>query len=181
MRTKHRPILTDAQQALLGAVRVRPIVPEERAKFDRLLIEGHYLHSANFVGEQLRYVAEYQDQWVALLVWNAGAYKLKPREEWIGWSDQQKRRRLPLIVNNSRFFIPEAFHIPNLVSRVMRLNWERLASDWEQIYHHVVLIAETFVDPERFRGTVYQASGWTLLGCSKGFQRSRQDFYEPHA
>jgi hypothetical protein len=180
MKTKHRPILSEAQQALLEAVQVRLITPEEREKFDRLIIEGHYLHGADFVGEQLRYVAEHQGQWVALLVWSAGAYKLKLREQWIGWSDRQKRRRLPLVVNNSRFFIPQAFHIPNLASRVMKLNLARLSLDWEQAYGHAVLIAETFVDPEQFRGTTYKVSGWTLLGHTQGFQRSRADFYQPH-
>jgi hypothetical protein len=180
MKTKHRPILSEAQQALISGAQVRLIRPEERERFDRLLTEDHYLHSANFVGEQLRYVAEYQGEWVALLVWSAGAYKLKLREEWIGWSDRQKRRRLPLVVNQSRLLILEPFHIPNLASRVMKLNLERLSPDWEQTYHHAVLVAETFVDPERFRGTTYKASNWTLLGQTKGFQRSRQEFYEPH-
>ena len=110
MKTKHRPILTAEQQALLDGVQVRLMEVQERQRFDQLLIEGHYLHSAEFVGEQLRYVAEYEGQWVALLVWSAGAYKLKLREQWIGWSDRQKRRRLPLVVNNSRFFIPALPH-----------------------------------------------------------------------
>ena len=180
MKTKHRPILTETQQALLDGVQVRLIEPRERERFDRLLVEGHYLHSAQVVGEQLRYVAEYQGQWVALLLWSAGAYKLKLREEWIGWSDQQKRRRLPLVVNNSRFFIPEPYHIPNLASKVMKLSLQRLSADWEQAYGHAVLIAETFVDPEHFRGTTYKVSGWTLLGQTQGFQRSRQEFYQAH-
>lgn len=180
MKITQRPVLTSQQQALLDGVQVRLIQPGEKEKFDRLMVEGHYLHNARFVGEQLRYVAEYQGQWVALLVWNAAAYKLKLREQWIGWSDRQKKRRLPLAVNHSRFFIAEAFHVPNLASRVMKLNLQRLSSDWEAAYHHAVLIAETFVDPERFRGTTYKASGWTLLGQTQGFQRSRQDFYEPH-
>jgi hypothetical protein len=180
MKTKHRPILTDQQQALLDGVQLRLLKAGEQEEFDRLLVEGHYLHNAVFVGEQLRYVAECQGQWVALMVWNAGAYKLKLREQWIGWSDRQKQRRLPLVVNNSRFFIAEPFHIPNLASRVMKLNLERLGADWERTYQHGVLVAETFVDPERFRGTTYKASGWTLLGQTQGFQRSRQDFYEPH-
>jgi len=180
MKAKHRPILTPEQQALLDGVQIRLIEPQERERFDRLLIEGHYLHSAEFVGEQLRYVADYQGQWVALLAWSAGAYKLKLREEWIGWSDGQKRRRLLLVVNNSRFFIPEPYHIPNLASRVMKLNVQRLSADWEQVYHHAVLVAETFVDPEQFRGTTYQVSGWTLLGKTQGFQRSQQDFYQAH-
>jgi len=180
MKPKHRPILTAEQQALLDGVQLRLIQPHERERFDQLLIEGHYLHSAEFVGEQLRYIAEYQGQWVALLAWSAGAYKLKLREQWIGWSDRQKRRRLPLVVNNSRFFIPEPYHIPNLASKVLKLNAQRLSADWEQAYGHAVLIAETFVDPARFRGTTYRASGWTLLGNTKGFQRSQQDFYQAH-
>jgi hypothetical protein len=180
MKTKHRPILTEEQQAILDTVQVRLIRPEEQEKFDQIIIEDHYLHSADFVGQQLRYVAEAQCQWVALLVWTAGAYKLKLREQWIGWSDRQKKRRLSLVVNQSRFFIPAAFHLPNLASRVLKLNLDRLRPDWEQSYGHTVLIAETFVDPERFRGTTYKASGWTLLGQTQGYRRSRQDFYEPH-
>jgi hypothetical protein len=84
------------------------------------------------------------------------------------------------VVTNSRFFIPDPYHLPSLASRVMKLNLQRLSADWEQLYQHAVLIAETFVDPEQFRGTTYQASGWTLLGKTKGFQRSQQDFYQAH-
>jgi hypothetical protein len=180
VKTKHRPILTEAEQTLLDQAQVRLIHPEERKQFDHVITEGHYLHSADFVGEQLRYVAEHQGQWVALMVWSAAAYKLKLREDWIGWSDRQKRRRLPLVVNNSRFFIPQEFRIPNLATRALKLNLKRLGSDWEQAYGHAALVAETFVDPELFRGTIYKASGWTLLGKTKGFARSRADFYEPH-
>ena len=154
MKTKHRPVLTEAQQALLLGAQLRLIIePVERERFDQMLLQGHYLHSADFVGQQLRYVAQYQGQWVALLVWSAAAYKLKLREQWIGWSDRQKQRRLPLVVNHSRFFIPEPYHIPNLASRVLKLNLQRLSADWEQTYGHAVLIAVTFVDPEHFRGT----------------------------
>jgi hypothetical protein len=180
MKTKHRPVLSDEQQQVLAGVQVRLIQPEERETFDTLLIKEHYLHSARFVGEQLRYVAVHNDQWVALLAWSAAAYKLKGREEWIGWTDRQKKRRLSLVVNNSRFLILEGFHIPNLASRIMKLNVERLSADWEQAHGHAVLIAETFVDPELFRGTTYKASAWTLLGETKGFARSRRDFYEAH-
>jgi hypothetical protein len=172
--------LTEAGQALLEGVRVRLVEPEERARWDRIIIADHYLHSAEFVGEQLRYVAEHRGRWVALLGWSAAAYRLKLREEWIGWTDVQKKRRLPLAVNHSRLFIPEEFHVPNLASRVLKLNLERLSRDWQQAYGHAVLVAETFVDPERFRGTTYKAGGWTLLGQTQGFQRSRADFYEAH-
>ena len=180
MKTRHRPVVTPEQQTLLDQVQVRLIRSEERERFDRLMLEGHYLHNVQIVGEQLRYVAEYQGQWVALMIWSAGAYKLKLREQWIGWSDRQKKRRLPLVVNNSRFFIPEPYHIPNLASKVMKRTLQRLNEDWQQAYGHGVLIAETFVDRSRFQGTAYKASGWTLLGKTKGFERSRQDFYQAH-
>jgi hypothetical protein len=181
MKTRHRPIITPEQQLVLDGVQVRLVSePSERARFDETMIGGHYLHNVEVVGEQLRYVAEYRGQWVALMIWSAGSYKLKLREEWIGWSDRQKKRRLPLVVNNSRFFIPEAYHIPNLASKVMKLVLRRLSQDWGQVYGHGVLVAETFVDPSRFQGTVYKASGWTLLGKTQGFGRSRKDFYEAH-
>ena len=121
VKLRNRPIITDEQQALLDGVRVRLMEPGERARFDRLIVEEHYLGNAQWVGEQLHYVAEYQGQWVALMSWRAAAYKLKLREEWIGWSDQQKQRRLPLVVNNSRFLILQDFQVPNLASRVMKL------------------------------------------------------------
>lgn len=181
MKTRYRPVITPEQQLLLNEVQLRLVSDrQERAQFDEMIISGHYLHNVEIVGEQLRYLAEHQGQWVALMIWSAGAYKLKLREEWIGWSDRQKKRRLPLVVNNSRFFIPEEYHIPNLASRVMKLVLRRLSDDWQQVYGHGVLIAETFVDPSRFQGTAYKASGWTLLGNTKGFGRSRKDFYETH-
>jgi hypothetical protein len=105
MKRCSKPVLTESEQSLLDGVRVRLIEQSERARFDQLLIDQHYLHSATLVGEQLRYVAEYDGQWVALLTWNAAALHLKDREVWIGWSPQQKRRRLPLVVNNSRFLL----------------------------------------------------------------------------
>ena len=75
------------------------------------------------------------------------------------------------------FFYLPAGDIPNLASKVMKLSLQRLSADWEQVYHHAVLIGETFVAPEQFRGTTYQVSGCTLLGQTKGFQRSQRDFF----
>lgn len=180
MNTRPRPIITEEQQAILDGVQVRPIESGERERHDQLMVQEHYLGNAQLVGEQLRYVAEYQGQWVALMSWSAAAYKLKLREEWIGWSERQKRRRLPLVVNNSRFLILPGFHVPNLASKVMKLTVQRLSADWERAYQHAVLVGESFVDRQRYLGTSYKVSGWTLLGQTEGYQRSRQDFYQAH-
>jgi len=180
MKITARPVRPDDDQRLLDGVQVRLLLPEERDRFDQLLVAQHYLKSAALVGEQLRYVAEFAGQWVALLAWSAGAYHLKARETWIGWSAPQKKRRLSLVANNSRFLILDGWHVPNLASRVMKLSLQRLSQDWQDHYHHPVLVAESFVDPQQFSGTCYKASGWTLLGHTQGNRRARQDFYLPH-
>jgi len=123
-------------------------------------------------------VAEYDGLWVALLSCNPAAYHLGVRARWIGWSPAQKKRRLTLVVNNSRFVV--RIRVPNLASRVMKLCLERVSSDWLRTYNHEVLVAESFVDPQLFRGTCYKASGWTLLGQTQGFGRTRQDYYVEH-
>ena len=97
-----------------------------------MLVEQHYLENAQLVGERLRYAAEYQGPWVGLSAWSAGSFHLKHREAWIGWNHQQKKRRLPLVVNISRFLILKGFHVPNLVSRLMKLYLARLAADWQE-------------------------------------------------
>ena len=180
MNTKRRPLITEPEQALLNGVQVRLIESMERERHDQLMIQEHYLGSAQLVGEQLRYVADYEGQWVALMSWSAAAYQLKLREGWIGWTQRQKRRRLPLVVNNSRFLILPGFHVPNLASKVMSLTLQRLSGDWERNYQHAVLVAESFVDRQRYLGTSYKASGWTRLGQTEGYQRCRQDFYQAH-
>ena len=180
MKLKTRPVITETEQALLAGVEVRLLKLEERGRFDELMSQQHYLGNAAVVGERLGYVAEYQGQWVALMTWSAGAYRLKLREEWIGWTGPQKKRRLCLIANQSRFLILQEWHAPNLASRVMKLNLERLSLDWAQSYGHPILAVESFVDSQQFRGTCYKASGWTLLGQTQGYRRNRQDFYQAH-
>lgn len=180
MQNDKRPILSEEQQNLLQAVQVRLVAPAEQERFVHLMSTEHYLQSAKLVGEQLSYVAEYQGQWVALLSWSAAAYHLKHRETWIGWSRGQKKRRLSLAVNNSRFLILPAYHVSNLASRVMKLCLQRLCQDWQEAYGHDVLVAESFVDREQHLGTIYKVSGWTMLGQTQGYGRSRGDFYLAH-
>src|SRR5512132_4242335 len=172
----------EAERAYLKAVQVRLVVSEaEQARWDALMEEKHYLRSARMVGEQLRYVAEVEGEWVALLGWSAGSYHLRPREAWIGWNDEQRRQRLPFVANNARFLMLEAAgRWPNLCSRVMALCTQRLPQDWQEVYGHTILLVESFVDSQLFRGTAYKANGWEALGKTAGFQRVQEDFYVAH-
>ena len=170
-----------AQQQFLEDVRVDLGRPAEIARINRLLHKHHYLGSVRPVGERLYYVARDAAQhWVAVLVFSAPAKHLKHRDKWIGWSNEQRRRRLSLVTNNCRFLLVPEYSVPNLGSRVLRLTLDRLRQDWQASYGHPVEVVETFVDPERFCGTVYTANGWTELGQTDGWGRCQRDYYVKH-
>lgn len=97
--------VSKGEPAALDRVRVRLLREEERSEFDWWLEEQHYLKSSRFAGQFVRYVAELDGQWVALIAFSAAALHLKARERWIGWSARQRARRLGLTVNNSRFLV----------------------------------------------------------------------------
>lgn len=168
--------------AILNALEARLVVaPEQIEHWNRLVSEHHYLKSANLVGEQLRYVLTYEGQWVALLGWSAASLHLKDREEWLGWSNLQRRSRLHLLAQNSRFVVlVNRSEWPNLASRSMGLVCRRLSQDWRQAYGHPIAAVESFVDSQLFRGTAYKATGWKLLGQTDGFGRVAEDFYTRH-
>lgn len=166
---------------LLQRVRVRLLDEHERPAFDRLMEEKHYLHTSVLLGQSLRYVAELDGQWVALLAFSAAALHLKAREQWLRWSPRQRARRLGLIVNNSRFLVlPERQRFPNLASRVLGLCLRRLCADWQERWRHPVLVVESFVDESQYRGTCYRACGFAAVGLTQGFARASRDFYLEH-
>jgi hypothetical protein len=136
----------------------------------------HYLGSLPKIGETLWYVATYLGEWVALLSFSAAAWKCAVRDRWIGWDYRHQYDRLNLIANNSRFLILPDWHRPNLGSRTLSLCERRLPSDWQQRFGHPLVLLETFVDPERYQGTVYQAANWAYLGDTQGFRRTRQGY-----
>jgi len=166
---------------VLDRVTVRLLEEAERPEFDRCLEAEHYLASSALVGETLRYVAELDGEWVALLTFSAAALHLKARERWIGWTPRQRARRLGLVVNNSRFLVrPERHRYPNLASRVLGLCLRRLSANWQERWGHPVLVVESFVDESQYRGTCYRACGFEDVGATAGFGRARRDFYQAH-
>jgi len=171
----------EEQQVLAGLEIELVLEARKRERWNQLIVEQHYLHNAALVGEQLRYALSYQGRWVALLGWNAPAWHLKLREAWLGWSEEQRRRRLHFIAQNSRFLIlADRGRFPNLGTRAMKLCLERLSQDWQAEHGHPILALESFVDGQLFRGTIYKAANWTLLGATAGYGRVAEDFYVTH-
>ncbi|MCY4461272.1 MAG: DUF4338 domain-containing protein [Albidovulum sp.] len=119
----------------------------------------------------LRHVALSGEAWVALIGWQAGAFKVGARDAWIGWTRDQRFSRLHLVANNTRFVILDEGPVPNMASRVLELSLRRLSDEMRELHGFSVLLAETFVDPSRFGGICYRASNWRRLGLTKGFSR----------
>ena len=163
-------LLTDPSFSLTE-VSVRLVTSHEVAHWQALMEEHHYLGFSGFVGERLYQVAEWHGQWLALIGWAAAAYRCRARDQWIGWTEDQRRRRLRFVANNARFLILPDAHVPHLGSRVLGLASWRLRTDWQAIHGHPVVLAETFIDPSRFRGTVYWAANWHDVGTTLGFGR----------
>lgn len=151
---------------------VRPILPVERGAWRRDMARWHYLGDCNLIGESLRYVALVGTHPIAWLGWAAAALRNGPRDQYIGWDREQKARRLHLVVNNVRFvMLPHGAREGVRASQVLAANLRRLGADWQAAHGHRLLLAETFVDSGRFRGTCYRASNWLYLGETQGFSR----------
>ena len=155
-------------RAALGTLAVRPLQPAERPLWKALLARYHYLGYRRDVGEQLGYVAFLEGQLVACLAWGAAAYRNAPREAYLGWDPPTKRARLPWVVQNTRFLLLPWVRVPHLASKLLAATCRRLSADWQAAYGHELLLAETFVDPARFRGTCYRAANWLCLGSTRG-------------
>jgi len=169
------------EAAVLPRVTLRLAREEDRPEFDFRLERDHYLQDSTLVGQSLRYIAEVDGQWVALVTFSAPALHLKGRERWIGWSPRQRSRRLGLVVNNSRLLVLSARQrYPNLASRVLGLCLRRLSADWQERWGHPVLVVESFVDESQYRGTCYRACGFEAVGATAGYARDSRDFYVEH-
>ena len=179
------PLQRDWDQTVLaGSLReVGPLAVEEvsadpqaRAEGAAALAEFHYLSYRGAVGENLHYtVRDPAGRLLACLVWGSAAWTCRARDRFIGWTPEQRAQHLARVTNNTRFLILPFVRIPHLASWILGQVLRRVSADWQQKYGHPIVLVETFVDRERFRGTCYTAANWIRLGSTVG--RSRQDRY----
>lgn len=144
--------------------------------FKTLLSLYHYLGYSGPVGENLKYlIYGGRNKPLACLLFGAAAWKLKARDTFIGWTAVFRKKRLHLLTNNMRFLILPWVRVPNLGSYVLARISRRISKDWEEKYGHPIILLETFVERDRFRGTCYRAANWVVAGQTKG--RTRNDRY----
>lgn len=154
---------------------VRRVAAGEVARFDGLLDEHHWL-GRGLVGETVRQVAIVDGEWVALVGWGSPAFMVSARDRWVGWSPQQRTRRLRFVANNQRFCVLPAGRVPNLASATLAAALRSLPGDWEALWGHPVVAAETFTDPARHAGGCYRAANFAMVGQTAGWGRSNRSY-----
>ena len=158
-------------------IRLEPIEDSEQRRLFRLYIEEHhYLGYRAPYGAQLRYwvrAGQAELPPLAALLFTSAAWRMAPRDLFIGWSDEVRERNLPLVINNSRFLILPWTRIPHLASHVLAQAARQLPKDWQARYGVEPVLMETLVDPARYRGTCYRAANWMETGMTQG--RGRMD------
>ena len=155
---------------------MRTVVRETRQGrlWNEFIARYHYLGYKTLVGAQMRYaVYDRHRRPLAMLGFSTAAWKLAPRDNFIGWTPQMREKNLPLVVDNPRFLILPWIEIPNLGSHILALLRRRLPADWTERYNITPVLIETFVETPRYTGAVYRASGWTHVGSTQG--RGRYD------
>ena len=162
-----RPL--QARLAEIQPLQLRPVrrTPEE-ALFNSLLAQYHYLGYTQPVGESLKYLVSAQGRPIACLAWSSAPRHLGSRDRFIGWSTMARRKNIHLLAYNTRFLILPWVKVAHLASHLLGRIAKVLSWDWERLYGHPIYFLETFVDPQRFRGTCYLAANWMRLGQTTG-------------
>src|SRR5208283_1551382 len=141
----------------------------DEALFNSLLEQHHYLGYQQPVGEHVKYLAwAAQGRPIACLAWSSAPRHLGSRDRYIGWSAEARRRNIRFLAYNTRFLILPWVKVEHLASHILGRMAARISADWQQMYKHPIYFLETFVDPERFRGTCYRAANWVWLGKTTG-------------
>lgn len=176
-RAELAPDPIDVPLAQLRPLRIQRVdTPEQRRQAFAALRAHHYLGFRCSVGENVGYlVFDSRDRLLAVSWFGAPAWKAMDRDRFIGWSHRQREEGLGSIANNARFLILPHVRVPHLASHLLSRLARRLRHDWREKYGHAVVLLETFVEEERFRGSCYKAANWIVVGRTKG--RSRQDRY----
>ena len=173
---RSRPVLVSVDEAPLqvsfaelGPLEVRQVrrTPEE-ALFNSLLQHHHYLGYTQPVGEHLKYLVYAQGRPIACVAWSSAPRHLGSRDRFIGWEPKARLANIGLLAYNTRFLILPWVTVAHLASHILGRMARMLSADWQRAYAHPIYYLETFIDPQRFRGTCYRAANWKVLGVTTG-------------
>ena len=142
--------------------------PNREGLWNEYVERYHYLGYGVPLGAHIKYFVMLGREPIACLAFAGAAWRVEARDRWVGWNNEQRKRNLRFVVNNTRFLIFPWIQVRNLASRLLALTARRVADDWVRLYAYQPLLLETFVDTERYAGTCYRAANWHFVGLTKG-------------
>ena len=148
--------------------------------FNGLIEMHHYLGYVQPVGEHLKFLVYAGERPVACFAWSSAPRHLGPRDRYIGWSKEARRQNIRFVAYNSRYLIMPWVEVKHLASHLLGRMARMLPVEWEKVYSHPVYFLETFVHPERFKGTCYRAANWLHLGQTTGRGKADVDHRGPN-
>ncbi|HUV96586.1 MAG TPA: DUF4338 domain-containing protein [Acidobacteriaceae bacterium] len=173
-RARPAPVLIDKSPIGEPLHKLQPLEFEQVRRtaqeplFNSLMEEHHYLGYEQPVGEHLKYLVWSEGRPIACLAWSSAPRHLGSRDRYIGWDAAARRSQIRFIAYNTRFLILPWVRVEHLASHILGRMAARISDDWQQMYGHPIYFLETFIDPERFRGTCYRAANWVLMGRTTG-------------
>lgn len=138
------------------------------ALYNVLMDRHHYLGYSPMAGAQVRYLIVCEEGVLGSIGFGASAWKIAPRDRFIGWCRTVRHQNLHLVLNNSRFLILPWVRSANLASKVLSLCARRIPKDFNQQYGYAPVLLESFVERRRFTGHCYRAANWTCVGRTQG-------------
>jgi transposase len=179
---QHTARTAEREEIVLSAGKLQPVHVEiaktgdEKSLWNEYIDRYHYLRYSPLPGAQMKYCVYSGNDLLALLGFGASAWRVAPRDWYIGWSDEKREENLHLVVNNARFLILPWVFSKNLASMVLAMVTKRIGEDWQRRYKYRPVLLETFVQKNRFSGSSYKAANWQLVGTTKG--RGKNDRFK---
>ena len=186
-------------QSDIGQLQFIPVQKnEDLCLWQELIKQYHYINISSMFGSQIRYLvysskvlpvkrklfegcnsdcgitSSPEKYLLAALGFAACAWRISSREEFIGWTDEQRIKNFKLVISNVRFLILPWIKSPNLASRILGGIAKQLPIDWEARYNYRPVLLETFVQLDRFQGTCYRAANWIQIGKTEGYSLYRR-------
>ena len=176
-KTDIQPTIFTKLKELSPILLIRVETREQRQLWYEYVDRYHYLGYQLPFGAQLRYFikSDATDDILGCFQFSSPAWKMAPRDRWIGWTDEQRKVNLQKVINNSRFLIFPWVEVKNLASSALALAAKTVPDDWQRCYGYRPVLMETLVDRKRFKGTCYKAANWIHMGKTTGRGRMDRD------
>lgn len=166
--------LLPVEQPKARAITFERVIEDDKARRWKFICDSfHYVpHSSSSLkafGRFLRYFIKLNGEVVGIIAISGSFLSIGARDEFIGWNKAQRLKNNRKICQNIVYCILPSVEIPNLSSMILSRFVKVARHDWKACYGDNLVLMDTLVTPDLYRGTSYTAAGWINVGMTKGY------------